>query len=292
MIYIQNLIDGILLGGFYSVIAIGFSLVWGVLNLVNLAHGAFIMVGAYIAYSLFTHFGIDPFLSIPIVMSITFLLGYIIQANLLNRIMGAQIFMLIILTFGLDILMINIFKAIYTADVCAITTSYSGMFISIGSVVIPVVRLVMFIVAVLLTIALHFFLNKTKTGNDIRATGLNRDGAKLVGIDIRRTYAITFALSAAIGGAAGAMLASMGAITPLMGSPFTFIAATIACLGGLGSIPGVLVAGVIYGLTETFASQLISPTFKIFFGFVLLLGVLIFRPEGMMGKKFFAEIKH
>ena len=292
MVYIQNLVDGILLGGFYSIIAIGFSLVWGVLNLVNLAHGAFVMMGAYIAYSLFTHFGMDPFLSIPIVMSITFLLGYVIQLKIMNRVMRAQIFMLIILTFGLDILMINIFKAIYTANVCSITTSYSGMFISIGSVVIPMVRLIMFIIAGLLTIALYFFLNKTKTGNAIRATGLNKDAAKLIGVDIRRTYAITFALSAGIAGAAGAMLSSVGSITPFMGTPFTFIAATIACLGGLGSIPGVIVAGVIYGLTETFAAQLFSPAYKIFFGFVLLLGVLIFRPEGMMGKKFFAEIKH
>ena len=292
MVYIQNLVDGILLGGFYSIIAIGFSLVWGVLNLVNLAHGAFVMMGAYIAYSLFTHFGMDPFLSIPIVMSITFLLGYVIQLKIMNRVMRAQIFMLIILTFGLDILMINIFKAIYTANVCSITTSYSGMFISIGSVVIPMARLIMFIIAGLLTIALHFFLNKTKTGNAIRATGLNKDAAKLIGVDIRRTYAITFALSAGIAGAAGAMLSSVGSITPFMGTPFTFIAATIACLGGLGSIPGVIVAGVIYGLTETFAAQLFSPAYKIFFGFVLLLGVLIFRPEGMMGKKFFAEIKH
>jgi len=292
MVYVQNLIDGVLLGGFYSIIAIGFSLVWGVLNLVNLAHGAFVMMGAYIAYSLFTHFGMDPFLSIPIVMSITFLLGYVIQLKIMNRVMRAQIFMLIILTFGLDILMINIFKAIYTANVCSITTSYSGMFISIGSVVIHMVRLIMFIIAGLLTIALHFFLNKTKTGNAIRATGLNKDAAKLIGVDIRRTYAITFALSAGIAGAAGAMLSSVGSITPFMGTPFTFIAATIACLGGLGSIPGVIVAGVIYGLTETFAAQLFSPAYKIFFGFVLLLGVLIFRPEGMMGKKFFAEIKH
>jgi len=249
-------------------------------------------MGAYIAYSLFTHFGMDPFLSIPIVMSITFLLGYVIQLKIMNRVMRAQIFMLIILTFGLDILMINIFKAIYTANVCSITTSYSGMFISIGSVVIHMVRLIMFIIAGLLTIALHFFLNKTKTGNAIRATGLNKDAAKLIGVDIRRTYAITFALSAGIAGAAGAMLSSVGSITPFMGTPFTFIAATIACLGGLGSIPGVIVAGVIYGLTETFAAQLFSPAYKIFFGFVLLLGVLIFRPEGMMGKKFFAEIKH
>jgi branched-chain amino acid transport system permease protein len=292
MLITQNIINGLLLGGLYAAVALGFSLVWGVMNVINLAHGAFIMIGAYITFWIFYFFKVDPFLTIPASMAITFGLGYLLQKYIINLIVRTQVFMVFILTFGLEILLMNITNLVCTADFRSITTPYSGAGLSFGAITIPYIRLGIGGLAILLTVLLSLFLAKTKTGNAIKATSLNKEGAQLVGVDIGKIYTITFALSAATAGAAGSLLGNIVAISPYMGGTYTFKAALIVCLGGLGSIPGVIAGGIVVGIAETMGSYLISPGYKEFISFVLLVIILVVRPQGLMGKKFYAVIQH
>lgn len=292
MLITQNIINGLLLGGLYAAVALGFSLVWGVMNVINLAHGAFIMIGAYVTFWIFYFFNVDPFATIPVAMAVTFGLGYVLQKYIVNLIVRTQVFMVFILTFGLEILLQNITNLICTADFRSITTAYSGAGLSLGPFTIPYIRLGIGGLAILLTVLLSLFLNRTRTGNAIKATSLNKEGALLVGVDIGKIYTITFAISAATAGAAGSLLGNIVAISPYMGGTYTFKAALIVCLGGLGSIPGVIAGGLVVGIAETMGSYLISPGYKEFVSFALLVAILAVRPQGIMGKKFFAVIQH
>lgn len=292
MLTAQNIINGLLLGGLYAAVALGFSLVWGVMNVINLAHGAFIMIGAYVTFWIFYFFKVDPFLTIPVSMAVTFGMGYLLQKYIINLIVRTQVFMVFILTFGLEILLMNITNLVCTADFRSITTSYSGAGLSLGAITIPYIRLGIGGLAILLTVLLSLFLARTKTGNAIKATSLNKEGAQLVGVDIGKIYTITFAISAATAGAAGSLLGNIVAISPYMGGTYTFKAALIVCLGGLGSIPGVIAGGLVVGIAETMGSYLISPGYKEFVSFVLLVIILAVRPQGLMGKKFYAVIQH
>ena len=292
MLTAQNIINGLLLGGLYAAVALGFSLVWGVMNVINLAHGAFIMIGAYVTFWIFYFFKVDPFLTIPVSMAVTFAMGYLLQKYIINLIVRTQVFMVFILTFGLEILLMNITNLVCTADFRSITTSYSGAGLSLGAITIPYIRLGIGGLAILLTVLLSLFLARTKTGNAIKATSLNKEGAQLVGVDIGKIYTITFAISAATAGAAGSLLGNIVAISPYMGGTYTFKAALIVCLGGLGSIPGVIAGGLVVGIAETMGSYLISPGYKEFVSFVLLVIILAVRPQGLMGKKFYAVIQH
>jgi len=292
VVIIQNIINGLLLGGLYASVALGFSLVWGVMNVINLAHGAFIMIGAYVTFWIYHFFKIDPFITIPFSMASTFVIGYVVQKYIVNLVVKAQVFMVFILTFGIEIFLMNLSNLICTADFRSVNPSYAGTGLNFGGLLIPYIRLVICFTALLLTYLLNLFLNKTKTGNAIKATSLDKEAAQLVGVHIGKIYTITFSLSAAFAGAAGSLIAMIVAISPYMGGIYTFKAALITCLGGLGSIPGVVAGGLVVGMAETLGSHFISPGYKEFIGFVLLVFILVLRPEGIMGKKFFAVVKH
>ncbi len=288
---LQSLINGLLLGGVYACVGIGFSLVWGVANVINLAHGCMIMLGAYAAFWAFRLGGIDPFLSLPLAMAVTAALGYVIQRYLVNYVVKTGVFMTLILTFGLQLVLIDAALLAFTGDYRSVTPAYAGAGLDVGGVIIPYIRVGIFAVGLLLTGLLHAFMTYTKTGNAIRATALNKEAAQLVGVNIGRIYAITFALGAALAGAAGAMLSTLFAVTPVMGNPMLGKAFVIACLGGLGTMWGSLVGGLVLGLAETVGAGLIGPAFQQAISFGLLVLILAIRPEGIVGKKFFAEVK-
>lgn len=292
MVILQNIINGFLIGGLYAGVALGFSLVWGVMNVINLAHGAFIMIGAYVTFWIYTSLKLDPFITLPLSMVFTFLLGYLFQKYIISFVGRAPIFMVLVLTFGIEILLMNVSTLVFTANFRSVTPSYSGAGITLSGVTIPYIRLIICFISLFLTYLLNFFLNNTKIGNAIKATSLDKEAAQLVGVNIGKIYTITFALSAALAGAAGSLLAIVVAISPYMGGVFTFKSALVACLGGLGSIPGVIAGGLVVGMAETMGSHFIAPGYKEFIGFMLLVLILIVRPEGIMGKKFFAVIKH
>jgi len=288
---LQSLVNGILLGGVYACVGIGFSLVWGVTNVINLAHGAMITLGAYVTFWAYQGLGLDPFLSIPLAMLAMGALGYGIQRYLVNLVVRTGVFMTLILTFGVQLVLIDTALFLFSGDYRAVTPSYGGAGLDLGAVVVPYVRLAIFGIGLLLTFVLHLFMTRTRTGNAIRATALNRDAAQLVGVDIGRIYAVTFAIGGALAGAAGALLSTLYTITPVMGQPLLGKAFVIACLGGLGTMWGSLIGGLILGLAETVGAVTIGPAYQQALSFGLLVVILVVRPEGIVGQKFFAEVK-
>lgn len=284
---LQAIVNGILFGSVYAMIGIGFSLVWGVMNIVNLAHGSFIMIGAYLSFTLYAAYRIDPFLSIPLVMAALFVLAYGIQYYLINRVVRGPSFVTLTFTFGLQILIANVCLLIWTADYKSVKLPYSSAGLELGGLVIPLVRFGIFGVAVLVTFLFYLFMRKTKIGIAINATALNFEGARTVGVDVDKIYAITFAVSAALAAAAGALISPIMSINPFTGGALVGKAFVIAILGGLGSTVGALVGGLTLGLVETIGTAIFPSAIQDFLGFAVLVLVLVLRPQGLLGKRFY-----
>jgi len=283
----QAILNGILFGAVYVCIGMGFSLVWGVMNIINLAHGSFIMLGAYITYTLFTYLKIDPFLTLPISMLALYFIGYASQKYLLNYIIRASIFITLTFTFGLQILIANVALLIWTADFKSAAPGYSGEGIVLGGLVFPYIRCAIFIVALILTYLFYLLMARTKTGKAINATALNLEGAKTVGVDVAEIYARTMGISAALGGAAGALISPIMTINPFIGGPLVGKAFVVAILGGLGGTMGSFAGGMALGLAEQVGSIFFSSGYQEAIGFIVLVLVLIFRPQGIVGKRFY-----
>ncbi len=292
MIIVQILINGLLLGGFYAVIGVGFSLIWGVTNIINLAHGAMALLGAYITFFLFQEYGIDPFLSLPFSFLCLFIFGYILQRFLLNIVVRAQIFMLLILTFGIEIFLVNFMTTFFSADFRSITPEYAGTSFVIGDIVIPYIRLAVFAICIFVTFLLSLFLNKTWHGKAIKATSLDLDAAMMVGISPAKIYALTFAIASGIAGVAGSLLPLTQAFSPSIAGSLTLRAFTVSILGGLGRVEGALIGGILLGIAETLSSYFIGESYKNAITLGIMVLVLVIKPTGLLGKKYFAEVKH
>lgn len=286
----QILVNWLLLGSLYGAVALGFSLVWGIMNIVNLAHGAFIVVGAYAAFWMYSQWHFDPYLGIPLTMALLFLIGWLVQYIAINRVIRAPFLVTFLLTFGLDLLVADLVQQIFSSDLRSINTGYAGNGLDIGPTHIAFDSLLAAVIAIVLTAALSYFLSHTRRGNAILATGMDRDAARLMGINISRTYALTFALGAALAGAAGAMLAELYPFNPSAGGAFTLRAFVIVVLGGLGTPWGVLAGGLAFGFAETVIPLLpgIGPGYDDAIAFAVLVAVLVFRPNGILGKPFYA----
>lgn len=276
-----------MLGGTFALVALGFSIVWGIMNLVNIAHGEFIMLGAYVTFFLYTLFGIDPFLTIPLSMLALFALGYAIQFGVINWVIRAPLLVKFLLTFGFSILIENVALQIFKGDYRSVTTAYSGAGFEFGGVKIAYVRLAALLISILLVYGFHLFLTRTRTGNAIRATGMDLDAARLTGVKIAPTFALTYALSAALAGAAGSLISMTFPITPTMGGGYTVYAFLTCVLGGLGSVPGALLGGMLLALLQVFGG-FFAPGLKDAIAFVILVLVLVVRPQGLIGKAFYS----
>ncbi|CAN5839244.1 branched-chain amino acid ABC transporter permease [soil metagenome] len=291
MVVGQQIINGLLLGGVLTLVALGFSLVWGIMNIINLAHGSFVMLGAYMTFWMFNLFGIDPFLSIPISMAILFVIGYGLQIGLINWVVRAPVLITLLLTFGLDLVIINISLLLWSANTRSVNPSYFGKSIEIGSMVIPYVQLAVLVLALIITALLALLLSRTRTGQSIRAVGYDYTGAKVIGISIARTYALTFGIGAALAGAAGALLVIIRPVTPSIGPEYTVLAFAVCVLGGLGNVSGALVGGLIFGMVEVFVSAYIGAGYSEAFVFALLIVVLVIRPQGILGREYSSGVE-
>ncbi|MEM7532708.1 MAG: branched-chain amino acid ABC transporter permease [Chloroflexota bacterium] len=281
---LQALLQGILLGGFYAVMVLGFSIIWGVMGVINLAHGEYLMIGAYLAWIFSTYLGMDPFMSLIIIMPIMFIVGYLIQRLLINRIIERPHLMALLVTFGLGIAMANVVKVLYTADPKYINVSYSGATDMFG-LTFPNVKSFIFVASIIIMFALALFLQRSRLGKSIRAAAQNKTAARIVGIEIDQVYAITAGICIALTAAAGAMISLTVPVYPFMGPPFTLKAFTITALGGLGRVPGALIGGMVLGLTEVMIARfvpVIGTNLGVAISFVLLVVVLIVRPQGIL----------
>ena len=284
--FIQQVILGLLLGGVYVAVALGFSLVWGILNIVNLAHGALVIVGAYLTWFLFSHGRVDPFLSLPVDALVLFAIGYALQRGVINRVIRAPLLFTFLLTFGLNLVIVSLLLLVFTADFRSVTPAYSGSGLQIGSIVIPYIRLASLGVALLLAGILWLILNRSRIGAAILAVGADRDAAQLVGIDLRHVYALTFAIGAAFAGVAGGLISTFQSITPTAGDPYTLQAFAVVILGGLGRVSATVAGGLLFGLIEVLGQSApgLGAGFANAIAFTVLVLVLAVRPQGLLGR--------
>ena len=282
----QLVIIGLLAGGIYAAVGIGFGLVWGVLNIVNLAHGALVIIGAYLTWQIFSAFGLDPFLTLPIDAVFLFVLGYAVQRGVINRIIRAPLLFTFLLTFGLNLIAVNALLLIFKSDFRSVTTAYSGAGLELGGIVVPYIRLAALGVALAMAAALALLLGRTRVGLAIQAVGSDRDAAQLVGIDLRHAYAVTYGLGAACAGVAGGLIAMIQAITPTAGEPYTLQAFVVVILGGLGRVSATVVGGLAFGLVEAFGQSIpgSGSVFANAIAFGVMVLVLVTRPQGLMGR--------
>jgi branched-chain amino acid transport system permease protein len=283
--FLQILINGILKGGLYALMALGMSLIWGVMDIINIAHGAFIMLGAYTTYWMFSLLGIDPFVSLIISMGIMFLLGYLIQKNIINLVIKAEIFITLILTFGIEIFINNAAMLAWTSDVRKVKVAYAAANFQFFGATIPYVRLVAFILAIIISIILFIILNKTRLGRAIRATSQDIDAARLTGVKVSKIYAITFGIGTALAAAAGTLWAILFPISPSMGGHLTLKSFVVTIVGGLGTMMGPIVGGLALGIIESIGTNWFGTTYESLISFTILVLVLIFMPKGILGGK-------
>ncbi|HTG81686.1 MAG TPA: branched-chain amino acid ABC transporter permease [Geobacteraceae bacterium] len=283
-VFLQSLISGILIGGVYALIGIGLTIIFGVMRVINFAHGDIMMVGMYLTYNLFTLAGIDPFVSILITIPLMFLFGGLLQKLFINRVLNALPQNQILLTIGLGLIMSNTMMLIYTSDYKILTTSYSSSSINVFGISVSEPLAISFIITAVITLLLYWFLMKTDTGQAIRATAQDREAAQLMGINVKRMSIIAFGLGASLAGTAGALVSPTYYIFPQIGSTFTLKAFVITVLGGMGSVIGATLGGIIIGVAESLGAVYISSGWKDVVVFVLFLLVLLFKPAGLMGK--------
>lgn len=293
MLYLQILVNGILLGGLYACIAAGFSLVWGVLNVINVLHGSFIVLGAYLAFFAYTMIGVHPYVFAPFAALLLFVLGYILQLSIINRVIEAPVLVTMTATFGLTLLLDNLMLIAFKADFRKVSLSPSLGIIDFADtfpaldIIVPVDRLASMLFALLFVLLLYWLLRHTVVGRAIVAVRMDRYAAVLMGVDAIKVFALTFALGAALAGAAGALLSPIFPISPLAGTAYLGKAFVICVLGGLGSVTGVLVGGLMLGIIESFGALFFGPEHSLTLSFTVLILLLIFRPNGIMGKRGF-----
>ena len=287
MLAIQVLINALVLGCLYACIAIGFSLVWGVLNVINLIHGSFIVLGAYLAWGAYQWAGISPWYALMIAAPSFFILGYLLQRLLLNRVITAPVLVTLTLTFGLDLILNNAMIYYFKADYRKLILNPPTGSVSIFDVIVPVDRLIATASALALTFLLYLLLRRSKVGRAIVAVRLDRDAAVLMGVDVKSIYAIAFGLGAALAGCAGVLMALIFPISPLTSSAYLGKAFVVCVLGGLGSVSGALAGGILLALVEGIGSVYLGPAHAVTPSFVLLIVFLIVRPQGLLGRKGF-----
>jgi branched-chain amino acid transport system permease protein len=283
-IFFQALVSGILIGGVYALIGIGLTIIFGVMRVINFAHGDILMIGMYATYYVFTLLHIDPFLSIAITIPLMFLFGALLQKVFINRVLDALPQNQILLTIGLGLIMSNTMALAFTSDYKILTTSYSSSSVKLFGISISTPLVISFAITAVITAALYWFLLKTDTGQAIRATAQDREAARLMGINVGRMSIIAFGLGSALAGTAGALIAPTYYIFPQVGSVFTLKAFVITVLGGMGSVIGATLGGVLIGVAESIGGVYFGAGWKEVVVFVLFLLVLLFKPSGLLGK--------
>lgn len=280
----QTCLSGLFMGSVYALIGIGFTLVFGVTDIVNFAHGHLVMGAMFITYLLFKLAGVDPYLSLVAVVPLFFALGALLYKVVIERIVEAPHSAHMMVTLGLLIFFENVANFFFGGDLRGITTKYTTSSFIVADISIPLARLGAAAVSLAAVVVLALFLHRTSLGKAIRASANNREGAALVGIDVRRVYLISFSLGTAAAALAGAVIMPFSLVSPFVGHEFILKAFVIAVLGGLGSVAGALVGGLLIGFVEALSSLYISASLGNAIVFAILIAVLLYRPWGIFGQ--------
>jgi branched-chain amino acid transport system permease protein len=284
-VYLNVAVGGILTGLVYGLMALGLSVVFGVVRVVNFAHGEMMTVAMYLAVVLFSQFHLDPLLMLVPIAAVLFVCGYALQSGLINLFITRPEYSQLLLLVALGLIIVNSLLIIFGPDARSVQTSYAYDSFQVGPLIVDASKLYAGAAAVLLAALLFAFFRLTRIGTAVRACADNYTGALVVGLNVKHLYALTFAIGAACVGAAGAIMTLIIDVTPMLGPTYTLLAFVIVVTGGLGSMPGALLGGVLIGLTEALAGLLFTPSAKSMFAFGILVLVLLFRPQGLLGKR-------
>jgi branched-chain amino acid transport system permease protein len=284
-IYLNQAVSGILTGLVYGLSALGLSVIFGVVRIVNFAHGEMMVVGMYLALIAFRLLGLDPLMALPLVAAVLFAAGYALQAGVINRLIDVPDHMQFLLLAAIAIVIVALCLMIAGPDAQNVALSYAYDSIQLGPLLIDKARLLAGAAAIVVAVILFAFFRFTRTGKAIRACADNLTGARVVGLNVAHLYALSFGIGAACIGAAGCILLMLVDVHPYLATEYTLLAFVVVIVGGLGSLGGALLGGVLIGLSEAFAGLLLEPSLKSMFSFGLLILVLIFRPQGLMGRR-------
>jgi branched-chain amino acid transport system permease protein len=283
----QTIVDGLVLGGVFSLTAVGFSLVFGVMNVVNLTHGVTVLTGAYLAYAAQRGLGIDPLLAIPGIMVILFFVGYGYQRTIIQWSTDrSSLLASLLATFGVALVVRNLLVLVFGPDFKSVTPSYAFVSLKFAGMTIDMVRLSALLASLVLIAALGWLLYRTDWGRIIRATAQQDFAAGLCGVNVRHVYGLTFGVASAFAGAAGAVIGVLLPFAPPDEGNWTLRAFVVVVLGGVGSPAGALFGGLLLGLISTFTSQYIGPAFPNAMMFLVLVVMLLVRPQGLLGTSF------
>lgn len=286
---IQAIIDGLLIGGVYSTIAVGLSLAFGVMRIVNWAQGELLMISMYVSYFIFNWLGIDPYLIMFFTAAVMFAVGYFLQKTVLSKILARETAVepisVLLFTAGLGIVLSNGVLAFVGPQYLSAMTPYTAKSMKILDVYISIPKAISFAIALVCTLALYFFLQKSETGRAIRATSQNRHVASLMGVNMKQIYNLAFGISIALVGLSGALLLPYSTLNPDIGSLYSFKCFVIVILGGMGSTMGALLGGLVVGIIERVGTLFFSDSVAQTAVFVVFMLVLLFRPYGLLGKK-------
>ncbi len=280
---LQQIVNGLLIGFMYALIAIGLTMIWGVMNIVNFAHGDFLMLGMFTSFWLYTLYGLDPLFSIPICTALLFVVGLLIYRFIVSKVMRGPMLAQLVVTFGVSIFIANLAVYLWTPDFRLISKPLLSGTWEIGSILLSIPKTVASIGSIVTSFFLFLFLKKTKTGKAILATEMDREAALLMGINTERINSLSFGMGAALVGIAGAFLSMYYYIYPQVGGLFSLIAFVVVALGGFGSIEGAFIAGILVGLVQTLGGFFFDPSYKYAIVFLIYLVTVWIRPQGLLG---------
>jgi branched-chain amino acid transport system permease protein len=283
MIFIQILINGLLLGGIYAIISIGLTLIFGVVRVINFAHGEFLMISMYISYFSHSILGLNPYLSLLINVPLMFFIGMATDQAIIRPLRNAPPYMQIFATVGLSIVLINLTLFLFTGDYRAINMPFAKRLIQVGSISFSYARVIIFSASIAASLLIYLFLRNTDVGKQIRAIAQDRTAAKLMGIKLNRIYMITFGIGSALVGLAGGLLTPIYYVFPFVGFYFVLTAFVVVVLGGMGNMMGAFLGGLIIGMVDALSGYYIEPSLKEVVYYIIFLLVLIFRPSGLLG---------
>lgn len=284
-ILFASLLNGVTTGAVYALIALGLTLIYGVLHIINFAHGASLMVALYAVYFLKEHAGIDPYLAFPVVVPAMFALGYGLQRGIINRASHGKDENILLVTLGLSIVLENLALLFFKSDTRTIETAYTLTTVALGPAMIALPKLVAFAGALVVSVLLVWMMRATDLGSAIRAVAKEKQGARLMGIDVDHVYAMCFGIGLACLGAAACFLLPAYYVNPMVGSGFVLVAFTIVVLGGMGSFEGAFVGGLLIGVVESLGGLYLGESLGQVGIFVIFIAVLLFRPQGLFGAR-------
>lgn len=280
---LQSLLNGLLIGGVYSLVAVGLNVIFGVLRIINFAHGSLMMLGMYVCYWAVVLLHIDPYLSVCLVVPVLFLIGAFLQRFFINPILNAPEHNQLLLTLGMSLFLENLALFLWSPDYRVLTTHYDGINFYFGDISISLVRVLAFGLAMACTGLVFVLLSKTDLGKAIRAASEEAEGAVLVGIDVRKIYVLAFGIGAACAGVAGAAVVPFFPVYPHVGGLFVITAFVVVVLGGMGSFQGAFVGGLIIGIAESLGAVILPASMKTLVSFVIFVLILLFKPSGLFG---------